>query len=206
MKKRDNPPVSRFGIYLIAFTLICPLALAKSKPQSDQKSADHEIRNSIRITGEATLTVKKEVALPQSEVTLKFQNGKIVEDVQYFQSPRCYLHFRKNVLTTQQLIHGHQLKINKIDNVYERGSVHVTFWFDGDPQVSNMKCITNYNHTLNTAELKSILSENFNILFSKSIEKEALFNTVPTRQAPVLSEDSANRSNFNSARIVLSDS
>src|SRR5690606_38074170 len=104
--------------------------------------------------------------------------------------PRCYLHFKKESESANELSAGRILKVSKIDNIYYHGSVHVTFWFDDDLNVSDLSCITNYDHTLTSNELKSTLGSHIGVSLTQSVETDALFNTAPIHSLPMIQENS----------------
>jgi hypothetical protein len=180
-----------------------PLVFAKIKPFSPWKPKSVEAAFVKGISGEATLTVQQKIALPSSENSVPFQDGKLTDNIEFFQTPRCYLHFKAEAKNTREVDSGKTLKISKIDNIYAKGSVHVTFWFDEDSLVSDLSCVTNYDHTLTSSELKETLGNHFAISFTKSIEKEALFNTAPRKNALPLTETSPSEYSLHSARLIL---
>ncbi len=198
-------------VFLAAVVLGETAAFGKVRALSPIKARPIEVGSVKGVVGEASLTVQQAVSFPTHGNTVEFQDGKNSESIEFFRSPRCYLHLRndaKNALiVAKALPTGHVLRIAKIDNIYANGSVHVTFYFDEDSSISDLSCITNYNHTLTPAELKSTLGGYFQIAFSKSVEENALFNAVPKKSLKVLSEESAaDEVPIYSARIILTDS
>lgn len=191
----------------LAFAKIKLPNLSKVKP-SDLKPADISFVKGI--SGQVSMTLKQDFQLTPGVDLIQFQNGKISEEVEFYQSPRCYLHLRKAFASHHPLVVGQVLKVSKIDNIYTKGSVHVTFWFDQDPAVSDLACITNYNHTMTVEELKTTLGSLIQVSFPKSIVNKALFNTAPVKGRTVLLDGSLDGSSDDyrspSARVILSDS
>jgi hypothetical protein len=181
-------------------------AIAKQRPISIPKSKNSEMSFIKGISGEASLTVREKLVLSPDEQSFQFQNGKVADSIEYYKSPRCYLHMRSGNQQVREIAYGQVLKVSKIDNIYTKGSIHVTFWFDKDQKISDLTCISNNNHTLNAAELRATLGNVFDIALSKSLEKDALFNIAPTKNASVLSESAPAEVPNNSARFILSDS
>lgn len=197
------PPLISTWVFI---SLCAPFASAKIKPASPFKPKELEIGFIKGIRGSATLEIQQTLQVPSEDGTLKFQNGKLAEDIEYYRSPRCYLHFKKDAAQQKEIAAGQKLKVSKIDNSYSKGSVHVTFWFDEDPNVSDLSCVTNYKHTLTVDELKSTLGNTVVVSIEKSVETGALFNTAPVshKDAKILSEDTeANNHPIQSARIIL---
>jgi len=194
------------GIVSSMLTTGTQVALAKQRPIAPPKAKSIELGYVKGITGEASLTVREKLVLAPDAQSLQFQDGKLSDTIEFFKSPRCYLHLRKDGLNNREVAYGQILKVSKIDNVYTKGATHVTFWFDGDKKISDLTCISNYNHTMNSEELKATLGNAFQISFSKSVEKDALFNIAPNKNAPVLSESAPVNAPTNSARLILSDS
>lgn len=198
-------------VILAFFLVVQPFAYAKIKlpglsqvKPSDLKSTDISFVKGI--SGQVSMTLKQEFQITSGSDSIQFQNGKILEDVEFYQSPRCYLHLRKAAENLHSLSMGKVLKVSKIDNVYTKGSVHVTFWFDRDSKVSDLACITNYNHTLTIEELKATLGNLIQVSFPKSIANKALFNTAPAKDKTMLMDDSSENYRTPSARTILSDS
>jgi hypothetical protein len=196
---------AKLGLTASLLLGISPMVYAKVRPFTPFQPAHQEAHTVKGIRGEATITAQQTITLPAELDGFQFQNGKVAEDIEFYKTPRCYLHFKKDQVTPREISSGRNLKVSKIDNMYQHGSVHVTFWFDSDQNISDLSCITNYNHTLTSQELKETLGNNFQVSISKSIEESALINTAPQKNAPVLSEDSSNYNTY-SKRVILSDS
>jgi hypothetical protein len=182
------------------------MALAKIRPITHWKPKPIEASFIKGIAGDASLTLQRDIEVSSENHTIQFQDGKITENIDFFKSPRCYLHLKEDNVISKTLVSGKVLKITKIDNIYHQGAVHVTFWFNSDSNISDLSCITNYNHTLTSSELKETLGNHFQISLTKNIEKEALSNTVPQRNAPTLSENTPAHYPLHSTRVILSDS
>lgn len=192
--------VSAIGLILVA----CPFAWSKVKRSSfNTKRAEVGVVKGVN--GGAEFRVSQTIALQPEINEFQFQNGRLTQEIEFYRSPRCYLHF-KSGQEARELPTGKVLKISKIDNIYSNGSVHVTFWFDKDQNISDLLCITNYNHTLTVHELKETLGEAFGVQIPKAVEADALVNTAPQKNAPVLSEDSTTNQNPYARRAILSDS
>ncbi len=194
------------GLTALLASLASNTSLAKPRNMFPLKPKELEVHTIRGISGAASFTVQPGVKLPPQMTSWQFQNGKLSEDIDFFRSPRCYLHFKKSAQAVNELQTGQVLNVSKIDNVYNNGSVHVTFWFDEHPALSNMSCITNLGHTLTVNELKATLGTLFTVSLTKSVETGALFNTAPPKNSKVLSEGSAADQDTTSARIVLSGS
>jgi hypothetical protein len=157
------------------------------------------------IQGEALLTVQQKLQVSSQpgqngqNGLLQFQDGNLTDEIEFYRTPRCYMHFQKNAVQSKEISAGKVLRVSKIDNVYSNGAVHVTFWFDNDAEVMDLSCITNYDHTLTVDELKGALGNLVNVSFTKSVETGALFNTVPIKGAKILTEEST----IQSARVIL---
>ncbi len=213
-KNNKNLHPSRILTLVSAFTAVasvCPNvltqnALAKIRAIEPFKVKPVEAHSLKGVTGEASLLVLNPIQIAMNSDSLEYQDGKLNENIDFYKSPRCYLHFRKASQPIHEIPTGQVLKVNKIDNIYTRGSVHVTFWFDNDPSVSDLACITNYTHTLTSSELRETLGNHFKISLTKSVENDALFNAFPSKDVKVLSEDSLYKSPIYSARTILTDS
>lgn len=154
------------------------------------------------ISGEATLFVQKEFVLTDSK-TLQLQSGELVDTPEFFGAPRCYFHFKKEFPGTKILSPGVVLKISTIDNIYSNGSVHVRFWFEENSDATDLSCVTNYDHTLTLSELRTTLGNHIRISLTQSVEKEALFNSVPHIKAPTLSESEPSQHPLHAMRFIL---
>jgi hypothetical protein len=205
MKKMTNKTTHFLGVIFVTLLASQPLALAKIKPQTPWRPRVQEASFIKGVAGDASLVTQSKITLSGDSNAIQFQEGKLVENIEFFKTPRCYLHFKKNTQGIQGIEAGTTLKVSKIDNIYSKGTVHVTFWFDHDSIVSDLACITNLGHTLTTDELKETLGSHFQVSFTKSIEKEALFNTAPQKNTPILTDNTPSGNPY-STRIILSDS
>jgi len=192
------------GLAIFLILTSCPFAMAKLRPSGAPKMKNLEIGFIKGIRGEAALTIQHSIQIPPDNGLLQFQNGNLIQDVEFYQAPRCYLHFKKDAAQQKELSAGQLLKVSKIDNIYSSGSIHVTFWFDDDENISDLACVTNYHHTLTIDELKNTLGSHVKVTVTKSIEKDALFNTAPMKNAKILSEESdSSHYPIQAARLVL---
>lgn len=182
------------GLSLASLLLTLPLGFAKIRPPSTFKPKGSQVGFVKDVQGHAVLKILRPISSLQDGL-LQFQNGKLTDEIEFYKSPRCYLHFKKNAEQEKLIPLGLTLKANKIDNSYLNGSVHVVFWFDEDSNVSDLTCVTNYSHTITLNELSATLGDSIEVSVSKSVETDVLFNTVPVKESRVLSEDSE-KNNF----------
>lgn len=206
MKAKIQKTVTLLTLTSAAFIALQSFAIAKIKPQAPWRPRLQEASFIKGVAGDASLVTQTKITYSGESTAIQFQDGKLVENIEFFKTPRCYLHFKKNTQGIQGIDAGTTLKISKIDNIYSKGTVHVTFWFDQDNVVSDLACVTNLGHTLTAGELKETLGDHFQVSITKSIEKEALFNTAPQRNAPTLSESTPAGYPYHSTRVILSDS
>lgn len=208
MMKLSNKFSIQKRIFVSLSTLVflgSSLCFAKVRTVQIQKPKGLDLSFIKGVHGEASFQVQQKLTL--TSPALQFQDGHLTQEIEFFKSPRCYLHFRKSGKTDLSVDQGAVLKVSKIDNVYANGAVRVTFWFDNDPVLSDLSCVTNSGHTLTSTELKSTLGSFFQVSLSKSVETGALFNTAPTRNHGALTENAlSNRFSTPSARVVLSGS
>ncbi len=182
--------VTLLGITIYTAISVTPSS-AKIRPTSFFKLKNIEPTVVKDITGEATLTLQQTLPLTAETFSISFQDGKLTENIEFYQSPRCYLHFRQPNPLYQALSAGQILKVSKIDKIYMNGSVHVTFWFDHHSSISDLACITNYNHSITQEELKNTLGSTFSLSFTNSIETENF---------------SSQNTSHQSTRVILNDS
>jgi hypothetical protein len=207
MKKAGQSQVLFYLGLISTFTVTTtPFALARNRLVSGFPTVKQVAITSTKgIQGEALLTVRQRLQGSFQNVQngqnglLQFQDGNLTDDIEFYRSPRCYMHFQKNAAQPKEISAGKVLKVSKIDNIYSNGAVRVTFWFDSDAEVTDLSCITNYDHTLTVDELKGTLGNLIHVSFTKSVETGALFNTVPIKGAKILSEEST----IQSARVIL---
>jgi hypothetical protein len=199
-------------IWVNLFALACiqsgvsEKAFAKVRPYTPLKAKTIEAAYVKGLAGEVKFTLQNALALTAETSSIQFQDGQPTDSIEFYKSPRCYLHFKNQSQALKEIPSGQILKASKIDNIYQNGAVHVTFWFDNDPVISDLACITNYNHTLTSEELRSTLGQTFAVSITKSIEAGALFNTAPVKGVKALSEDASTSRPLGSARIILTDS